>query len=74
MAEACRPTAVRLGRECVAACCQALGDRVVDGPYENAYWVEIAAHGQVGWISAVYVRGGADNQPVPGVPGPASCV
>ncbi|MFG2310824.1 hypothetical protein ACGFS9_19430 [Streptomyces sp. NPDC048566] len=72
--EVCRPTGVRLGREYVAAYCQALGDRVVDGPYRNVYWVEVAAHGRVGWISAVYVRGGADDQPVPGVPGPDSCV
>ncbi|WP_018565738.1 hypothetical protein [Streptomyces sp. PsTaAH-124] len=70
----CRPTGVRLGREYAAAYCQAVGDRVVDGPYENTYWVQVAAHGQVGWISAVYVRGGDNNQPVPGVPGPDSCV
>lgn len=73
VSQACRPTGVRLGREYVAAYCQAVGGRVVDGPYENDYWVEVAAHGQVGWISAVYVRGGDNNQPVPGIPGPDSC-
>ncbi|MET8557560.1 hypothetical protein ABZV64_21755 [Streptomyces sp. NPDC004959] len=74
LSTACRPTGVRLGREYATVYCQALGDRVVDGPYENTYWVEVAAHGQVGWISAVYVRGGDNNQPIPGVPGPDSCV
>ncbi|MFE6867302.1 hypothetical protein ACFVFS_12125 [Kitasatospora sp. NPDC057692] len=74
LSDACRPTGVRLGHEYVATYCQALGDRAVDGPYANAYWVEVAARGQVGWISAVYVRGGDNDQPVPGIPGPDSCV
>ncbi|WP_051836161.1 hypothetical protein [Streptomyces sp. NRRL WC-3742] len=74
LSDACRPTGVRLGREYVSAYCQALGDRVVDGTYANAYWVEVAAHGQVGWISAVYVRGGDNDRPAPGIPGPDSCV
>ncbi|MFJ6742719.1 hypothetical protein ACIQOU_27985 [Streptomyces sp. NPDC091279] len=75
VSSACAPNGgARLGRQYVVAYCQALGGRVVDGPYENAYWVEVAVNGQVGWISAVYVRGGDNNQPIPGIPGPDSCV
>ncbi|MBN0048409.1 hypothetical protein JS756_30765 [Streptomyces actuosus] len=52
----------------VQAFCQRWGDRVADGPYYNHYWVEIITpQGWLGWVSAVYVSGGSNDGPVPGV-------
>ncbi|MDX3453161.1 hypothetical protein PV396_14575 [Streptomyces sp. ME02-8801-2C] len=52
-----------------AGACQKWGDRVSDGSYYNHYWVEIVTpQGWLGWVSAVYVSGGSNDGPVPGVP------
>ncbi|MFF8401596.1 hypothetical protein ACF1AB_05170 [Streptomyces sp. NPDC014846] len=59
----------RLTNVSVYAYCQRWGDRVTDGPYYNHYWVEIVTpQGWLGWVSAVYVSGGSNDGPVPGVP------
>ncbi|MFE6867299.1 hypothetical protein ACFVFS_12110 [Kitasatospora sp. NPDC057692] len=53
----------------VRAFCQRWGGNVSDGPYYNHYWVEIVTpNGWLGWVSAVYVSGGSNDGPVPGVP------
>lgn len=58
----------RLSNVTVQAYCQRWGDRVTDGPYYNHYWVEIITpQGWLGWVSAVYVSGGSNDGPVPGV-------
>ncbi|MFJ4617014.1 hypothetical protein [Streptomyces sp. NPDC088812] len=58
---------VRISRMYVTAYCQSQGDVVRDSGYVNDWWVQVDAGGPRGWISAVYVRGGRDMQPVPGV-------
>ena len=65
---------VRLSRQWVRYYCQLQGGTVTDGRYQNNWWVEVIAGRYVGWVNAVYVRGGGNNQPVPGVPGPENCV
>ncbi|MFJ9817355.1 hypothetical protein ACIRU3_19175 [Streptomyces sp. NPDC101151] len=61
-------TSERLTNVDVYAYCQRWGDRVTDGPYYNHYWVEIVSpQGWLGWVSAVYVSGGSNDGPVPGV-------
>ncbi|MFE6867300.1 peptidase M23 [Kitasatospora sp. NPDC057692] len=57
----------QIGQRWVTAFCQVRSTEVVDGPYYNNWWVKVDAGGPVGWISAVYVRGGDNDQPVPGV-------
>ncbi|WP_051836160.1 hypothetical protein [Streptomyces sp. NRRL WC-3742] len=53
----------------VQAFCQRWGGAVTDGPYYNHYWVEIITpQHTLGWISAVYVSGGSNDGPIPGVP------
>lgn len=63
-------TTERLTNVTVQAFCQRWGDRVTDGPYYNHYWLEIITPQQrfLGWVSAVYVSGGANDGPVPGIP------
>ncbi|MFE9449932.1 hypothetical protein [Streptomyces sp. NPDC006739] len=62
-------TTERLSNVDVYAYCQRWGDRVSDGSYYNHYWVEIVSpQGWLGWVSAVYVSGGSNDGPVPGVP------
>ncbi|MFE9370552.1 hypothetical protein ACFYM2_12370 [Streptomyces sp. NPDC006711] len=69
----------RLTNVNVQAFCQRWDGRVADGPYYNHYWVEIVTPGGwLGWVSAVYVSGGSNDGPVPGVPvetnsGPVYC-
>ncbi|MGW1541922.1 hypothetical protein ACWCPM_17110 [Streptomyces sp. NPDC002309] len=64
----CPPySGIKVGRMYVTAYCQSTGDTVKDGPYENNYWVQVDAGGPRGWISAVYVRGGSNYAPIPGV-------
>jgi hypothetical protein len=59
----------RLSRVTVSAFCQKLGSYVQDGQYHNRYWVQIVTPQRwLGWISAVYVSGGANDRPVPGPP------
>jgi hypothetical protein len=58
----------RLTNVTVQAFCQRWGDRVTDGSYYNHYWVEIITpQGWLGWVNAVYVSGGSNDGPVPGV-------
>ncbi|MEE1927527.1 SH3 domain-containing protein [Streptomyces sp. TRM 70351] len=65
-------TQERLSRVTVKAYCQLdAGERgrVTDGRYTNTYWVQVITPGKrLGWVSAVYVSGGSNNGPVPGVP------
>ncbi|MFF7974221.1 hypothetical protein [Streptomyces sp. NPDC007905] len=64
-----RATSERLTDVDVYAYCQRWGDRVADGPSYNHYWAEIVSpQGRLGWVSAVYVGGGSNDGPVPGVP------
>ncbi|MFJ2263675.1 hypothetical protein ACIOKD_36185 [Streptomyces sp. NPDC087844] len=58
---------VRISRMHVTAYCQNQGDVVRGSGHVNDWWVHVDAGGPRGWISAVYVRGGGDMQPVPGV-------
>ncbi|WP_149180012.1 peptidase M23 [Streptomyces sp. TRM49041] len=51
----------------VTAFCQNQGDTVRDGAYVNDWWLLVDAGGPKGWISAVYVRGGSNMSPIPGV-------
>ncbi|MFG2310830.1 hypothetical protein ACGFS9_19460 [Streptomyces sp. NPDC048566] len=61
-------TQERLTNVTVQAFCQRWGDRVSDGAYYNHYWVEIITPQHwLGWVSAVYVSGGSNDGPVPGV-------
>lgn len=50
--------------------CQALGSEVVDGPYRNDWWAKTDDDsGNKGvWVNVVYLSGGDNDQPVPGLP------
>ncbi|MFJ9817354.1 hypothetical protein ACIRU3_19170 [Streptomyces sp. NPDC101151] len=70
----CPPiSGAQIGRRWVTAFCQRTGGEVTDGPYRNNWWVQVNAGGPIGWISAVYVRGGDNDEPVPGVPTDGDC-
>ncbi len=58
---------VKISKMYVTAYCQNEGDVVTDGSYRNNWWVQVEAGGPRGWISAVYVRGGNNMAPIPGV-------
>jgi hypothetical protein len=58
---------VKVSRMKVTAYCQNEGDTVRDGDYVNNWWVQVDAGGPRGWISAVYVSGGDNWGPIPGV-------
>ncbi|MEW1550653.1 hypothetical protein [Streptomyces tsukubensis] len=58
---------IRITRMTVNAHCQERGDTVRDGPYVNDWWLKVEAGGPVGWISGVFVRGGNNWEPIPGV-------
>lgn len=71
---ACPPIKyAQIGKRWVTAFCQRRSSEVVDGPYRNNWWVQVNAGGPIGWISAVYVRGGDNDQPVPGLPTDSDC-
>jgi hypothetical protein len=71
---ACPPIqGAQIGKRWVTAFCQQQGTEVVDGPYRNNWWVQVDAGGPIGWISAVYVRGGDNDQPVPGLSTESFC-
>ncbi|MDX3453162.1 peptidase M23 [Streptomyces sp. ME02-8801-2C] len=71
---ACPPiSGAQIGRRYVTAFCQRQGSAVVDGPYRNNWWVQVNAGGPIGWISAVYIRGGDNDQPVPGLSTDSFC-
>lgn len=64
----CPPySGIKVSRMNVTAYCQNKGDTVRDGQYVNDYWVQVDAGGPRGWISAVYVSGGDNWGPIPGV-------
>ncbi|MYR58092.1 hypothetical protein GTY54_18265 [Streptomyces sp. SID625] len=63
----------QIGKRWVTAYCQRQSSEVVDGPYRNNWWVQVNAGGPIGWISAVYVRGGDNDQPVPGLSTDSDC-
>ncbi|MER0450022.1 hypothetical protein ABR738_36695 [Streptomyces sp. Edi4] len=63
----------QIGKRWVTAYCQRQSTEVVDGPYRNNWWVQVNAGGPIGWISAVYVRGGDNDQPVPGLSTDSDC-
>ncbi|MFE9622841.1 hypothetical protein ACIHAR_01105 [Streptomyces sp. NPDC052016] len=64
----CPPySGIKVSRMNVTAYCQSTGDTVRDGQYVNNYWVQVDAGGPRGWISAVYVSGGVNWGPIPGV-------
>ncbi|MFE9449931.1 hypothetical protein [Streptomyces sp. NPDC006739] len=70
----CPPiSGAQIGRRWVTAFCQRTGSEVTDGPYRNDWWVQVNAGGPIGWISAVYVRGGDNDQPVPALPTDGDC-
>ncbi|WP_405014594.1 hypothetical protein [Kitasatospora sp. NBC_01539] len=50
--------------------CQAVGSEVVDGPYRNHWWAKTDDDsGNKGvWVNVVYLSGGDNDQPVPGLP------
>ena len=50
-----------------AAEVQCTGESVTEAGATNNWWVRITANGQTGWISAVTVLEGGDNEPIPGV-------
>ncbi|MFG3659771.1 hypothetical protein [Streptomyces sp. NPDC047706] len=67
-AYSCPPySGIKVSRMYVTAHCRNTGDTVRDGPYENNYRVQVDAGGPCGWIGAVYVRGGGNHDPIPGV-------
>ncbi|MEV6206960.1 hypothetical protein [Kitasatospora sp. NPDC051914] len=51
--------------------CQAVGSEVVEGPYRNNWWAKTDDDsGNKGvWVNVVYLSGGGNDQPVPGLPG-----
>lgn len=66
---ACPPiSGAQIGKRWVTAFCQRTGSEVADGPYRNNWWVQVDAGGPIGWVSAVYVRGGNNDEPIPGLP------
>jgi hypothetical protein len=58
---------VKVSTMYVDAYCQNRGDLVQSSGYRNDWWVQVDAGGPRGWISAVFVRGGSDMSPIPGV-------
>lgn len=46
---------------------QCNGDRVTEGSNTNTWWVKIKAGSLQGWVSAVRISTGGNNQPIPGV-------
>ncbi|KOT88542.1 hypothetical protein ADK86_32185 [Streptomyces sp. NRRL F-5755] len=56
----------KVGPGNVSAHCQNTGEQVTYGRYTNHWWTYITAHGG-GWINNVFIRGGNNNEPVPGI-------
>jgi len=46
---------------------QCEGDKVTEGHDTNTWWVKIVAGSHQGWVSAVRIKEGGNNEPVPGV-------
>ena len=47
---------------------QCKGDRVDEGSTTNIWWVKIKAGDKQGWVSAVRISSGGNNEPIPHVP------
>ncbi|KAA6212259.1 hypothetical protein CP973_22740 [Streptomyces albofaciens JCM 4342] len=65
-----QPALGQVGPGNVSARCQTPGDQVTYGRYTNYWWalITIPGSGEMGYISDVFIRGGNNNEPVPGVP------
>ena len=46
--------------------CQLIGEEVQDLGYNNKWWVFIQGPHYTGWVSAIYVSTGNNDQPIPG--------
>jgi hypothetical protein len=46
---------------------QCPGQDVTEGDYVNFWWVKIIAGNDQGWVSAVRITTGGNNEPIPGV-------
>ena len=46
---------------------QCAGGNVTEGSNVNFWWVKIVAGSQQGWVSAVRIATGGNNEPIPGV-------
>ncbi len=46
---------------------QCVGDKVTEGNDTNTWWVKIVAGNLQGWVSAVRIQEGGNNEPIPGV-------
>jgi len=46
--------------------CQLVGEEVQDLGYNNKWWVFIQGPHYTGWVSAIYVSSGDNDQPIPG--------
>jgi hypothetical protein len=46
---------------------QCVGDKVTEGNDTNTWWVKIVAGNHQGWVSAVRIKEGGNDEPVPGV-------
>lgn len=58
------PVTGQVGPGTVDAVCQAPGGSVSYGQYYNYWWTLVDG----GWISDVFISGGANDEPVPGIP------
>jgi hypothetical protein len=47
---------------------QCAGQDVTESGHSNHWWVKIVAGGDQGWVSAVRIAGGDDNEPIKDVP------
>jgi hypothetical protein len=59
------PVTEHAGTGPVFARCQAPGGSVSYGEHYNFWWTQLA---DGGWISDVFITGGGDDEPLPGVP------
>jgi hypothetical protein len=47
---------------------QCVGDRVTEGNNTNTWWVKIKAGDKQGWVSAIRIGIGGNNEPIKNVP------
>ena len=47
---------------------ECIGDKVAEGNDTNTWWVKIVVGNRQGWVSAVRIKEGFNDKPVPGVP------
>jgi hypothetical protein len=46
---------------------QCTGQDITENGHSNYWWVKIKAGSDEGWVSAVLITQGGENQPIPGV-------